>query len=136
MAKKTGGPNKSAAIRDYVQANPDAKPKEIVDQLKAQGVVVTPAFVSTIKSKLLSGDAPATSGRKKASTKRGAKGAKRKAATRRGAKAAAPARAAGGSSAVNTVSIDSVVLAKKLAEQLGGVDNARAALSALEKITG
>ena len=34
------------------------------------------------------------------------------------------------------ISVDGLVAAKKLADQLGGVQQARAALAALEKITG
>lgn len=147
MAKRSGGPNKSAAIRDYLETNADAKPKEIVEHLKSQGMDVTPAFVSTIKSKLLSsGQISAGSGggaaktAAKATKRRGRpKGAAKK-ATRRGRapKAAAPAATAApaGRAASGNVSIDGIVLAKKLADQLGGVDKARAALAALEKITG
>lgn len=144
MAKRSGGPNKSAAIRDYLETNADAKPKEIVEHLKSQGMDVTPAFVSTIKSKLLSsgqisaGGGTSSGGAAKATKRRGRpKGAAVKKATRRGRapKAAATAAPAASASSGN-VSIDGIVLAKKLADQLGGVDKARAALAALEKITG
>ncbi|MGV3485606.1 MAG: hypothetical protein ACO1RT_14415, partial [Planctomycetaceae bacterium] len=50
MAKKSGGPNKSQAIRDYYAAHPNAKPKEISAELKKAGIDVTPAFISTIRS--------------------------------------------------------------------------------------
>ncbi len=131
MAKRKGGPNKSAAIREYVDANPSAKPKEIVDALAAQGLVVSPAFVSTIKSKYGSGDAPVAkkTGRPKAARKATGRGRGKKAVTGRPA-AAAPA------SKASDETYDNLILAKKLADQMGGVANAKAALSALEKITG
>lgn len=147
MAKRSGGPNKSAAIRDYLESNPNAKPKEIVEHLQSKGMDVTPAFVSTIKSKLLSsgqlsaggGSAAAPAPTKRRGRPKGA-GAARKKVTRRGrapkaaaAKTAAPAAA---KAPAGSVSVDGIVLAKKLADQLGGVDKARAALAALEKITG
>lgn len=42
---------KSAAIREYLQANKGAKPKEIVAALKTKGVDVSPNMVSIIKAK-------------------------------------------------------------------------------------
>jgi hypothetical protein len=42
---------KSAAVRDYLLANKDAKPKEIVEALKAQGIDISPNMVSIIKAK-------------------------------------------------------------------------------------
>lgn len=118
MAKKSGGPNKSAAIREYVAANPEAKPKEIVDAMKSQGMDVSPAFVSTIKSK------SATGGNKKKARGGGRPKAPRAAAS------ASTARAGGG----GELSVNQLVKAKKLADELGGVANARAVLEALEKI--
>lgn len=46
MAKQ----NKSAAIRDMLAQYPGAKTSEIVAKLKAAGIKVTPAYVSTVKS--------------------------------------------------------------------------------------
>jgi hypothetical protein len=43
--------NKSQAIRDALAANPDKMPKEITEILASQGLKVSPAFVSIIKSK-------------------------------------------------------------------------------------
>jgi hypothetical protein len=56
MAKKAttseGSPvNKSAAIRDYLGKNPEAKPKEIVAALLEQGITVSAQMVSVIKAK-------------------------------------------------------------------------------------
>jgi len=48
MAKKSAG-NKSQAIRDALQASPDASPKEIAETVNGQGFKVTPAYVSIVK---------------------------------------------------------------------------------------
>lgn len=60
MAKKKSngksggaGKNKSQAIRDYIAQNADAKPSQIAEALKEQGIEVTAQFVSTIKSNAL-----------------------------------------------------------------------------------
>jgi len=57
MAKKAASGegkdvNKSQAIREYLAANKDAKPIDVSKALTAQGVDVSPAFVSQIKLKL------------------------------------------------------------------------------------
>ena len=140
MAKRTGGANKSAAIRDYLSGNAAAKPKEIVAHLKSKGLTVTPAFVSTIKSKLLSSGELTADGTIILPTptkRRGRpKGALGKKTALRTATPAATAAAPTGIKEGPAVSIEGLVLAKKLADQLGGVANARAVLAALEKITG
>ena len=51
MAKKAkGGPNKSAAIREYKAANTAATPKEIAEALSKTGLSVSAQFVSTVLS--------------------------------------------------------------------------------------
>ncbi len=123
MAKKTSGPNKSQAIREYYEAHPDAKPKAVVEALAAKGVVVTPAFVSTIKSTSINkGAKPAAKG------KRGPKP---------GASVKAPKVAAAKPAAVKStggVSIDSLIKAKSLVKELGGIDSAMSALAALKRL--
>jgi len=47
MAKRDG--SKSAAIRDYIASNPNAKPKEILTALKASGIDVSVGLVSVVK---------------------------------------------------------------------------------------
>ncbi|HWA97356.1 MAG TPA: hypothetical protein VG713_02645 [Pirellulales bacterium] len=54
MAKATKV-NKSAAIREALNANPDKQPKWIAETLTAKGVTVTAQMVSTIKSKVKAG---------------------------------------------------------------------------------
>lgn len=112
MAKKNSskGPSASQAIRDYCAANPEAGPKDVAAALVAQGYVkVTPTYVSTIKSlDKAKGKKPAGKpGRPKSVSSEAKSG---------------------------TLSLDALLQAKKLAEQLGGVANAQAALDALAKL--
>lgn len=48
--KKSEGPNKSAMIRDFKAANPDAQPAHIAEQLGIRGITVSAQFVSTVLS--------------------------------------------------------------------------------------
>lgn len=127
MAKKTGGPNKSQAIREYYTANPDAKPKAVVEALAAQGIEVSPAFVSTIKS--------TTFGK---SIKGGRRVSKRVpksvSASAVGAAAPAAAKTSRSASTSGEITIDSLVKAKGLVRDLGGIDNAINALTALKRL--
>lgn len=110
MAKKRGdGANKSQAIRDYQTAHPEAKPQEIAAALKEQGFDVTPGYVSTIRSL----------DKKKTGKKAG-----------RGRPAAAAVAAPSGEG----LSIATLLTAKKLATQLGGIANAKAAIDALARL--
>lgn len=43
--------NKSAAIREYLKSNADAKPKEIVAALAEKEITVSPNMVSIVKAK-------------------------------------------------------------------------------------
>jgi hypothetical protein len=52
MAKKSASGNKSAAIREALQANPDASPKQVAEIVSGQGHNVTPAYVSIVKYNL------------------------------------------------------------------------------------
>ncbi len=47
--------NKTAAVKEYLDANPNAGPKEVVAALKQKKISVTPNYVSNIKSKGKSG---------------------------------------------------------------------------------
>lgn len=108
MAKKRGGTNLSAEIRKYVEANPNAKPKAVSEGLNAQGVKVTPVYVSTIMS----------NERRKSGKGR-----------RRGGRRGRPAGGDGGGDLVANL-----ILAKKLASKMGGIKQARAALNTLAKV--
>ena len=122
--KKSSGPNKSQAIRDYYAANPGAKPKEVAEALSKEGVSVTPAFVSTVRS---------TSKTKKKTGKRG-RPAGRKTARKTGRRVGRPAATRRGAAASADVSLDSLVRVKAIVDEMGGVEDARSALAALEKL--
>lgn len=130
MAKKSSGPNKSQAIREYYESNPGAKPMEVSTALKAQGVDVTPAFVSTIRStsKKKKVGRP---GRPTGSTKRGRKaGRPAKAST----KAVRSTSTSSAKKSSDNVSIDSLLKAKQMVADVGSINEARSALAALEKL--
>ncbi len=50
MAKKTST-NKSQAVRDYLQANPNAKAKEVVEALAQKDIKVATSLVYFLKGK-------------------------------------------------------------------------------------
>ena len=109
MAKKRGRRrvNKSQAIRDYLQQDPGATPKQIVAGLAERGVKVSEGLAGNVK--YTSGGARRGTGRRRGRPR-----------TRR--------------VAVNTLSAQDLVEAKKLADQLGGIEQARKALEALEQL--
>jgi len=106
MAKRSDGSSKSAAIRDYKTAHTSAGPTEIAAALGKDGIKVTPAFVSTVLS---NARRKGRKGRRKATRQ----------VTRAGGNPFAP-----------------LVMAKRLADQMGGIDKARSALEALAQILG
>ena len=113
MAKKAkSGPNKSLEIRNYKAANPTATPKEIAEALTKTGLSMSPQFVSTVLSNA-----------KKKGGKVGKRGRK-------------PGRPASAASAAPSSNIEQLIKAKKLVDQLGGVEAARAAVNALAQILG
>lgn len=99
--RKSSGVNKSTAIRNYLDANPEVKPKAVVAALKEQGVTVTAAFVSTLKSN------DSRKGRQKTLGRKGAR---------------------------LDAGIASLVAGKKFIDKVGGVQQAREAINALDKI--
>ena len=117
MAKRASnnGASKSEAIRHYKNSHQDAGPTAIAAALTKEGTKVTPAFVSTVLSNA-----------KRKSNKRGRKMGRRK-MVRRGRRPAVIARS-------SSDPVGRLIQAKKLAEQMGGVEQARAALDALAKI--
>ena len=99
--------NRSQLVRDHLAVHPDDSPKTIVVALAKKGIKVSEALASNVKY-----TKPAT--KKKAS-------AKKKAGVKR--------------TVVNDkVSLATLVQAKKMAEQLGGVEKAQEALAALAKL--
>ena len=100
--------NKSQVIRDYAAKHPKAGPTEITRELAKQGVKVSPPLVSNVLG-----------------------AAKRKKSKRRVAKKG-PGRPAAVAS--DKVSLDALVNTSKFVEQVGGVDEAKALIKAIEKL--
>ena len=100
---------KTQAVRQALSANPDKLSKEIAEMLTAEGLQVSANFVSTTKSKL-------------------------KAKGKRNNPAAAPVPAACPGVAADAISVGLLRKAKKLAQELGGVKAAQAAIHALAEI--
>ncbi len=101
--------NKSKAIRDFMAENPTAGPTEGSDALTKEGTPVTAAFVSTVKS-----------------TSKGKKQSRRGVGRPRGSKKAA---------AGDQFTVAELLQAKKLSEQMGGIEKAKAIVNALAKIS-
>ena len=119
--KRAGGTSKSDLIRSTSAANPEAGPTEIAKQIQTEhNIKVSPAMVSTVLSQ---------------DRTRGGKPAKRgrppKATSKPGRKPAATTRA---SNAASAFSLDTLVRIKKLADEMGGVNEAKRALDALSQI--
>ena len=100
--------NKSAMIAEYLNANGDAPPSQIVAYLKENGIEATPAYVSTIKSSI----------RRKAAGK--------SAPARRSSGGGRRGRPSGG----GEVAFAMLAEAKRLADKAGGIEKAKAALDA------
>ena len=113
MAKKKTGVSKSQAIRDYLAKNPNATASEVVPALAGKGIKVTPGLVSNVKS---------TSGPKRRRKKKA------------GRKKVVKRRRPGRRSAAE-LSAKDLIAAKQLADQLGGIGEARRALDTLERLT-
>ena len=128
MAEKV---NKSAAIRDYKKAHPKAKPAAIAEALKAEGLEVSGALVSnvlfTMKNKK-----PGKRGRPAKTAAPVATSTKRRGRPPKGPKRAgrSPQAATNG----HEPGLSALLAAKKLADEMGSVDRAKAALDALAKL--
>lgn len=119
--KKAGEVSKSQAIRDYKKANPSQKPKQIAQELGKKGISVTPGFVSTILS---------TSKRSKGTKRRGRPAG----STRRTAKKAGATRRTKSTASDAATQYSDLLAMKATVKELGGIENARAALAALEEL--
>jgi len=98
--------SKSQKIRDHLATMPRARPKEIVAALSKEGVAVSAALVSQVKSN-----------RRKKNRK----------AVAKPASATSPRQ--------DALGINDLRGAKKLVDQLGGLKQARKALDVLEELT-
>jgi hypothetical protein len=113
--RSRGGVNKSQAIREYLANNPNAPPKDVAEALRAQGIRVSSQLVSNVK------------------TMRGTRG-------RRAGRPAAAGRGAGrrgarrGRAGADSISVQNLLDAKRVIEQVGSVEAVRKALDALESL--
>lgn len=107
MARKAkSGSNKSAAIREYKGANPEAGPKDIAEALEKSGVSVTAQFVSTVLSN----------------------------AKKKGGKVGKRGRKPGRRVALPVGDLQQLIQVKKFVDQLGGVQKAKAAVDVLARL--
>ncbi|HEX3654648.1 MAG TPA: hypothetical protein VHV55_02515 [Pirellulales bacterium] len=106
--------NKSAMIREYFTANPNAGPTEVVNALAEKKVKVTPTLVSNVKARMQHAANPAAK-----SAKRGRRG---------------PGRPPRNVSGETSFPMSLLVEAKRLADQAGSLDAARQAIDALSKL--
>lgn len=98
MAKKPARGERSHAVRDYLQENPTANAKEVVEALAKAGMSVSEGLVNVIKYK-------------KARKKRIIKKASSKG-----------------------VDLKQLIALKKLADDMGGMDQLKSAMDALEQL--
>lgn len=121
MAKrKSSSVNKSAEIKAYKDANPDAKPKAIAEYLKKKGIDISTAYISTILS----------NSRRKSGTQRSKSSSVSRPVVRRTQKRGPRATSvqSGG------ISVDTLLKVKKLVGDVGGIDEVKTALSTYEKL--
>ncbi len=114
---------RSQAIRDYFRENHKATVNEVVEALKARGITVKPGLVSNVKYGMKA--------RKKARRKSGATVTLAAAAANH---AGSPKRGSAAHASTRGISGDDLIEAKKLADQLGGVEKARQALELLSQL--
>ena len=105
--------NKSAAIREFAAKNPGMGPTAISKELSAQGITMSPSFVSVVLTK------------KKSPKKTGAA---------RGPGRPRKAAAGASSSSNGALTIDQLKAAKKFANSVGGISEAKAAINALAAV--
>lgn len=98
MAKKQVRGERSQAVRDHLQENPDQSPNQVVEALAKKGITVSTGLVSVIKYK-------------KARKSRVIKKAKTKG-----------------------VDLKQLIALKKLADEMGGMDQLKSAMDALEQL--
>jgi hypothetical protein len=97
---------KTQVIREYLAAHPTEGPAAVVTGLKAQGITVKPGLVSAIKYGKPRGKRPRPSVRVAA-----------RRTTRNG-----------------SITVEQLLEVKKLADSIGGVEQARSALDTLDRL--
>lgn len=128
MAKKSDV-NRMQAIKNYLAKNPNAMPKATAEELQKQGVNVSAQYVSTVKNKLKK-DAEITAPKSVAEEQVPKKRAVKKKVRRK--KKVAPKKQ---EATDDKISLSALKEAKKLAERLGGIEQAKQAISALAQLT-
>jgi hypothetical protein len=108
--KKKSGVSKAQAIRDYLAKNPNAMPKATVEALAKEGVIATAQDVSVVKHQL------------------------KKAAGGQATEPMAKPKQMGKTPA-GRITLPELQQAKAIAQQLGGIDEARRVLDALATLT-
>jgi hypothetical protein len=124
--KKSQGVNKSQAVHDYLTEHPDATASTILPALAERGIDVSVALVGQIKQRM----------KKSGESGSGESRAKKKAVKKKvvGRKAMAKKTTATSSPAAKALTADDLMEAKKLVDELGGIDQAREALKYLEEL--
>ncbi len=132
MAKKRGGRgpranSKSAAIRQVLEMHGNkVASKDVIAALSARGMKVSSAHVANVRSRLLHGTPAAAPAAKRGPKRRGAKRRGRKPGRKPGPKPSAP-----------VAKLQNTLLeVKRVADMVGGIDQARAALDLLAKLQG
>jgi hypothetical protein len=133
MAKKRGGRgprsnSKSAAIREVLQTHGNKiASKDVIETLASRGIKVSSAHVANVRSRFIRAPGAAAPAAKRGPGRRGRRPG-RKPGRRPGRK---PGRKPGG--AVGQLQ-DKLLEVKRVAEMVGGIDQARAALDLLAKL--
>ena len=125
MAKR-GSVNRTEKVQQHLSEHPDESITEVLASLKRQGIQVSRSLVSQVRKKLgltQSGRATKKAAKKKAKRK----AAKKKVASPKTAAARATAKA-------QIITADDLYEAKKLVDELGGIERVREALDAIERL--
>ncbi len=115
MAKKRRGINRTEKVREYMSLHPTQSISEVLAGLENQGIKVSRSLVSQVRKRsemTNAGDSTRSATKNVANRKRSV--------------------TAGAGEKVITA--DDLIEAKKLADELGGLDRVREALDALEKL--
>lgn len=125
MAKKKSGKavNKSAAVRESLAKNPEATNSEVIEELAKKGITVTPAMISTIRSRQKK-----TAKKRPASTKR--RGVKKRTAKKKVSRKKRTTTAR----ADDTVTIAELEKASAYLKSIGDVDRAITLVKAVSKL--
>ncbi len=114
---------KTAAIAAALQAHPDKMPIEIAEIMKSEGWDINSQAIRVVKSKL-----------KHRNERQSLQKPRPKPAPVKAAPIEVMQPAAAAALAEDDISFDSLIKAKRMAEQLGGIQQAKAAIAALAEL--